>query len=126
MKLTASEWQIMNALWEHHPATARELAERLPADIDWAYTTIKTLLARLVEKQAVSETKRGNTSIYEPLISRSKARRSAIRSLLDQAFGGSVEPLLHFIVHDRKLSDRQRRQLLRLLDEQETSNRGPS
>ena len=55
MKLTQAEWQVMNALWERYPATARDIAERLPASVKWAYTTIKTLLTRLLEKGAVSE-----------------------------------------------------------------------
>jgi BlaI family penicillinase repressor len=119
MKLTESEWQIMNALWQQHPATARELAERLPAEVKWAYTTIKTMLTRLVTKKAVSERKRANTSLYEPLVSRDKARRSAMRSLLDQAFEGAVEPMLDFLADDRKLTKKQRRQLLALLQEEE-------
>ncbi len=121
MKFTESEWQIMNALWERHPATARELAERLPEDVNWAYTTIKTMLTRLVAKKAVSERKRANTSVYEPLVSRNKARRSAVRSLLDQAFDGAVEPMLDFLAEDRKLSEKQRRQLLQLLEEEDRS-----
>ena len=31
MRLTKSEWQIMNALWERYPATAREVEERVCA-----------------------------------------------------------------------------------------------
>ena len=86
MKLTESEWQIMNVLWEHHPASARDLTERLPEENSWAYTTIKTMLSRLVAKTAVSERKKGNTSIYEPLVTRQKARRSALAALMNQAF----------------------------------------
>ena len=44
MRLSESEWQIMNALWSRHPATAREVAEMLPEEVSWAYTTIKTML----------------------------------------------------------------------------------
>lgn len=118
MKLSESEWQIMKALWKHHPATARELTEYFPEDIRWAYTTIKTMLTRLVAKKAVSERKRGNTSVYEPLISRKKARHSALRTLLNQAFDGSVEPFLHFLVEDQKLSDKQRQELIQILHEE--------
>jgi BlaI family penicillinase repressor len=124
MKLTESEWQIMNALWERHPATARELSERLPEGVNWAYTTIKTMLTRLVAKEAVSERKRANTSVYEPLVSRDRARHSAVRSLLDQAFDGAVEPMLDFLADDRKLSEKQRRQLLRLLQEEDAKKEG--
>jgi BlaI family penicillinase repressor len=126
VRLTDSEWQIMNALWQGHPATAREVADRLPDDIRWAYTTIKTMLSRLVTKQAVSERKQGNASIYEPLVTRERARHSAVRSLLNQAFDGAVEPMLHFLARDRKLSERQRRELARLLREEDEKRGGGS
>jgi BlaI family penicillinase repressor len=119
MRLSDSEWQIMNALWQGHPATARELADRLPANVSWAYTTIKTMLARLVKKAAVEETKRGNTSIYTPLVARDEARRSALGNLLDHAFGGAVQPLLAFLARDRKLTEKQRRELERILAEED-------
>jgi BlaI family penicillinase repressor len=118
MRLTDSEWLIMNALWQDYPATAREVADRLPESVDWAYTTIKTMLTRLAAKDAVSEEKRGNTSVYKPLVTQKKARRSALRSLMDQAFEGAAAPMLHFLVSDRKLSDKQRRELIRILEEE--------
>ena len=124
MKLSEAEWQVMNALWKHHPATARDIAELLPDSNQWAYTTIKTLLARLEAKKAVSEHKRGNTSIYEPLISRSKARRTALRSFLDQAFDGTVEPLLNFLAEERKLSAKQRKELCKILQAEKAKKRG--
>lgn len=119
MKLSDAEWQIMNALWKRYPATAREIAENLPRENQWAYTTIKTLLARLAAKNAVSEHKRGNTSVYEPLVSLRKARRTALRAFLDQAFGGTVEPLVNFLAEERKLSDKQRKDLAKILQSEE-------
>ena len=118
MRLTDSEWQIMNALWERHPATAREIAERLPDDNEWAYTTIKTMLTRLVGKKAVSERKRANTSVYEPLIDRDAAQRSAVSTLIENAFGGSVVPVLGFVAKS-SISARQRRRLLEMLDRED-------
>ncbi|MBN1940270.1 MAG: BlaI/MecI/CopY family transcriptional regulator [Candidatus Aminicenantes bacterium] len=124
MKLTDAEWQIMNALWKQYPATAREIAENLAGEPRWAYTTIKTLLARLAVKNAVSEQKRGNTSVYEPLVSLKKARRTALRNFLDQAFGGTVEPLLNFLAEERKLTDKQRQELARILQNEEDRKGG--
>jgi len=115
MKFTDPEWQLMNALWKHHPATARELIEYLPSDVQWAYTTVKTMLTRLVEKKAIGERKRGNTSVYEPLISKQKARGSALSTLLNQAFDGAVEPMLNFMVKERNLTEKQRRELIQFL-----------
>lgn len=119
MRLSESEWQIMNSLWEGHPATTREVCERLPDDVSWAYTTVKTMLTRLVAKGAVSEAKRGNTSHYVPLVSRDTARRTALTRLLDLAFGGSVEPMLHFLADDQRLSERQRNELIEILERED-------
>lgn len=116
MKLTEAEWQIMNALWQKHPATARDIMDRLPADVNWAYTTIKTMLTRLVEKQAVGEVKEGNTSVYEPRVSQQKARLSAFRSLLDQAFDGAVGPLVHFLAEEKQLTAKEKAELKRVLE----------
>lgn len=119
MKLTEAEWQIMNALWKKNPATARDLVKYLPKDTNWAYTTIKTMLTRLVTKEAISERKNGNTSVYEPLLSKSKARKNALVSLMNQAFDGTVGPLMHFIVEKEKLSKSQREELIRILREED-------
>jgi BlaI family penicillinase repressor len=116
MKLTEAEWQIMNALWQKHPATARQIMDRLPAGVQWAYTTIKTMLTRLVEKTAVSEIKQGNTSVYDPLVSQQKARLSAFRSLLDQAFDGAIGPLVHFLAEEKQLSAKEKEELVRILE----------
>jgi BlaI family penicillinase repressor len=115
MKLSQAEWQIMNALWEKHPATAREIMTRLPQGVKWAYTTVKTMLSRLVEKEAVSEQKQANTSIYEPLISQRKARLNAFRSLLDQSFDGAMGPLMHFLLQEEKLNAKQKKELIEIL-----------
>jgi len=123
MKLTEAEWQIMNALWQKHPATAREIMERLDRRVKWAYTTIKTMLTRLVEKDAVSEVKQGNTSVYEPLVSQQKARLSAFKSLLDQAFDGAVGPLVHFLTEEKQLTAKEKKELRKIL-ESEVEDKG--
>jgi len=115
MKLTQAEWQIMNALWEKHPATARDIMSRLPKDVKWAYTTLKTMLSRLVEKEAVSEQKQSNTSVYEPLISQRKARLSAFRLLLEQSFNGAMGPLMHCMLEEQKLNDKQKQEFIEIL-----------
>ena len=119
MKLTQAEWQIMNALWESHPATARDVMGRLPAGVQWAYTTIKTMLSRLVEKQAVSESKQGNTSMYSPLVSQRKARLSAFRSMLETAFDGAMGPMVHFLIEEKQLTPKQKKELMAVLQSED-------
>ena len=119
MKLTEAEWQIMNALWQTWPATARQIANSLSDEVDWAYTTIKTMLTRLVNKKAVKEKKKGNVAVYEPVLTRQNAQRNALKSLANQAFDGAFGPLMHFLVEDQDLSKTQKEELRSILEQGE-------
>jgi BlaI family penicillinase repressor len=117
MKLSQNEWKIMNALWKKSPATAREIIEQIPGNVGWAYTTVKTMLSRLVAKEAVSEHKRGNTSFYEPLIARDRAHKGAFTDLFDKVLDGTVEPLMHYLIEEKKISKKERQELIRMLEQ---------
>jgi BlaI family transcriptional regulator, penicillinase repressor len=119
MKLTDAEWTLMNSLWRKHPATAREIAESLPKNRDWAYTTIKTMLDRLVEKGALSESKKGIASVYTPLATKRAARAVALKTLVNHAFDGAFGPLVHFLIEDKKLSPREKKLLVEALNKED-------
>jgi len=117
MQLSDTEWKVMGVLWERHPASARDVLEALEAETGWAYTTTKTILARLAEKGAVKATKRANTSLYAPVVTRDAARKEAVKGLLERAFDGTFGSLMHHLVDQHKLTARERRELQTLLDE---------
>jgi BlaI family transcriptional regulator, penicillinase repressor len=119
MRLTGAEWHVMNALWREWPATAREIEARLPEDIDWAYTTVRSMLARLNEKGALKEYKRSSVSFYEPLLSKRKARMATLQSVVGDAFEGAFGPLMHFLVEEEALSDAEKQKLLDVLTKKE-------
>ena len=123
MRLSPAEWQLMNAAWRVCPATAREIAAGRPAGKRWAYTTVKTMLSRLVAKGALAERKVGNTSLYEPLITRQKARGIALRSLVAEAFDGALGSLVHFAVEEEKLSPAELRRLAETLEKSRKEGR---
>ena len=115
MKLTEPEWIIMNMLWDKHPARARDIYERLPTTLSWAYTTVKTMLDRLVEKKAVSKSKQANAGLYEPLLSRRQARRTALHMVLDRACDGAFGTMMSFLMEDENLSVSERKELIEIL-----------
>jgi len=118
LQLSDAEWKVMHAVWSRTPATARDVLDELEGETGWAYTTVKTMMTRLVEKRALKTRMRGNTSVYEPALTRDRAQRSALRALVDKAFGGALGPMVHFLVADEKLSKKERREILRRLEEQ--------
>ena len=122
-RLTEAEWSVMQVVWRTGPTTARDVVDALAVEQGWAYTTVKTLLTRLVAKGALREEMRGNQAVYEPLIAEDDAQRSAVRSLADRAFGGSLVPMARFLLDDRDLSSAEREQLREILDEHDRRKR---
>jgi predicted transcriptional regulator len=123
LELTDAEWKVMNAVWEHAPATARTVCDALAGSTGWAYTTVRTLMERLVGKGALTRRRRGPADLYAPVLPRTQARRNALRALLSRAFGGGVAPLVHHLLGEERLSERERRELRRLLDEVDRGER---
>lgn len=119
LTLSDAEWKVMRALWAKQPATARELLVAVAGETNWAYTTIKTVLARLVEKGAVREEKDGATSVYRSQLAEKDARKSAVRGLLSRAFDGGFGSLVHFMLESEELDARDRAELARLVAEAE-------
>ena len=115
-ELSDAEWKVIRALWQRHPASARDVLEALHGETGWAYTTVKTLLARLVAKGAAAVRLRANTSLYEPLLTEAEARRTEVKLLVDRAFGGASVPLLRFVLADEKLSAKDRAELRAMLE----------
>jgi BlaI family penicillinase repressor len=125
IELTDAEWKVMNAVWDPGAATARQVCDALAGTTGWAYTTVRTLLERLAEKGALARRREGLADVYEPLLPRAQARKTALRALVSRAFGGGFAPLLHHLVGEEPLSSRDRAELRRLLRDSEPRKRAP-
>jgi BlaI family penicillinase repressor len=123
MRLSETEWAVMDRVWERGKARAREVHGDLSASRGWAYTTVKTLLDRLAAKGALRAVPSGRSTEFVPAVTRAKARRTEVKGLLERAFDGATAPLLRFVVENGDLPDRERRDLLRVLRREEARER---
>jgi BlaI family penicillinase repressor len=125
MRLSDAEWTVMQPVWERSPATARDVHAAVEEASGWSYSTVRTLLTRLVEKGALIEGKRGNQVLYTANVSRDAARRSALRSLVERAFGGRLGSLVAHMAEEEQLSTSERAALAKLLEGGEPPARKP-
>jgi predicted transcriptional regulator len=117
MRFSDTEWTVLLPLWERAPATAREVHAAVGDANAWSYSTVRSLLARLVQKGALAEGRRGNQVLYTPRVTRTEAQRSALRSLVERAFGGRFGSLVQHLCEAERLTPSERRALERALDE---------
>ena len=114
--ISEAESRVMELLWQQSPQTSEEIVATLLEPTGWHEKTIKTLLNRLLGKDAISAEKDGRRYLYSPLLRREDWQQRESRSLLDRVFGGKVAPLLaHFSQHE-KLTAKDVAELRKLID----------
>ena len=64
------EAPVMEFLWEHGPATVREVADAIGARRPVAYTTVMTVMVRLTEKGLLRRTGDRRRFVYAPAMDR--------------------------------------------------------
>jgi len=115
VELFDSEWAILQVLWEHEPCTAPAVQEALEQEKGWAYTTVKTMMDRMVKKGLLRTEKIRNLYLYWSAITRAQAQRGEILRTVKRAFDGALTPMMQFLIENEKLSPEEYRQLERLI-----------
>src|SRR3954471_5413210 len=91
------ELACLRALWHLQEANVRCVQEVVAQSRPLAYTTIMTVLDRLVRKGKLTRRKVGRSFVYAPSQTRDMLRRAAVRELVDGYFDGSEAELVAFL-----------------------------
>ncbi len=116
---TDGELEILNVLWQHGPATVREVYEKLSATKPVVYTTVLKLLQIMSEKDLVRRDERQRAHVYEACLPQSEMQRHLVTDLLDRAFEGSAKELVMQALSSQKASRGDLAEIRRMLDEYE-------
>lgn len=101
------EMLCLKALWALQEGNVKDVQRALSGTRNLAYTTVMTLLERLVRKGAVARRKVGRAFLYVPQTSREAMRRTALREFLDLYFDGSEDELRGFLDERDRSPSRQ-------------------
>ena len=118
-KLTASEWNILNFLWESGPSTVMQIVGEMERTVGWARSTTVTTLGRMEAKGLVRREQANQGKPYVPLVERDQAALVETHSFLDRVYQGSVGLMMSAMVRQEGLSPKQIAQLRAILDEAE-------
>lgn len=98
IKISDSEWEIMRVIWTLGQANAQEITKILASSMGWKAATVKTLLGRLVKKEALWTEQEGKKFIYHPTVSETETVKSATENLFShicaKQIGGTIADLI--------------------------------
>ncbi len=106
-ELTEAEWDIIQVVWERQPCAAPTVQEELAGRKKWSYSTVKTLMDRMVTKDLLTTERIRNLMLYRSAISRQDAQRGELMRAVKRAFGGAFTPMMQFMLDNDALSRKE-------------------
>lgn len=116
-RISDAEHAVMEALWARSPLTANEVSDAVAPARGWSLATVKTLLSRLVAKQAVQTEPDGKRFLYSPVLERDAYVGGESQRLVDRLFGGRAAPLFAHLAEAEALTEADIAEIEALLQE---------
>lgn len=108
----------MKVIWPLGQATVREVYDAMRERRTVAYTTVQTMMNILETKGHLKKAPGEKAHVYSPIRPQQVVVRSMVREFVNRVFDGSARPLLVHLLKDKGLTERERKELQRLLDKE--------
>ena len=116
--LTKAEFDILRILWKSGRLSVREVHDRLIAHYDWAYSTTKTMMDRMVKKGLMRREQFHGVFLYQPLLSRPKGFARFIQFFADRVLELDYGSVVALFSRSEALAPEEIEELRLLLEEE--------
>jgi predicted transcriptional regulator len=117
-RLSVAEREVLKVLWDHGPATVREINDILKyGGRQWAYTTVATLLMHLGVKEYAASDPSVAPHIFRATVSRDELLNRRLKDAAEELCDGRAAPLILALVQANRFSSEELARVRRLLDE---------
>ncbi len=114
--LTGLQLSILRVLWERGEATTQDVRECLTGPRPLALTTVATIMSRLERKGVLTHRREGRQYVYRATVSESGVRRSKVKELTENLFGGDPVALLSHLVRGDEVDADEVQRIREMLD----------
>ena len=121
ISISEAEWEIMRVVWANETVTSRDVIDTLENKMSWKQSTIKTLIGRLVEKEALITKKDGRKFIYSANINENETVRSFSEDILGRVCKKQNGKVIQQLVEEAVLSQTDIRELMSQLHDKLTN-----
>lgn len=115
IELTEAEWTIIKTVWEAEPCAAPAVQEKLFKKTKWTYSTVRTLMDRMVAKGLLAAEKVRNLTLYRSAVTREQAQHGELFYALKHAFNGALTPMVQCLIEGNDLSAEELKKLESLI-----------
>jgi len=116
MVLSDTEMDILKALWEHSPQSARELHDALAEQTGWAVSTTRTVLERMRVKELVIRDESHGLAVFSPARTKIEVLGESLDHLFRNVFEVSGNVPLSALTGSALLDKKELSELERMLN----------
>ena len=120
IKVTNSEWYVMNCLWEKSHLSLMQLVPLLKESAGWSKSTSATMVRRMTEKDLIGYEENGKTKYFFPKVKKQDVVVQETRDFLQRIYDGSVGMLMSALVRQNDLSQEDILELQEILKAAQT------
>lgn len=120
IKVTNSEWYVMNCLWEKSPLSLMQLVPLLKESAGWSKSTSATMVRRMTEKDLIGYEENGKTKYFFPKVKKQDVVVQETRDFLQRIYDGSVGMMMSALVRQNDLSQEDIQELQEILKAAQT------
>jgi len=104
-KISNAEWEVMKIIWNHPEITSINIIQELKDKAQWKPATVKSLINRLLNKNAIGFNKLSNEYLYFPLVSEDECIKLESQSFINRVFNGSIKSMILNFVESQEISE---------------------
>ena len=119
IRVTNSEWHVMNCLWEAPPQSLMQLVAVLGERVGWSKSTCATMVRRMTEKGLLGYEEKGKAKYFFPKVKKDDVVVQETRDFLQRIYDGSVGMMMSALLRQNDLSREDIQELQAILKEAE-------
>ncbi|HYG22317.1 MAG TPA: BlaI/MecI/CopY family transcriptional regulator [Verrucomicrobiae bacterium] len=123
IELTEAEWTVIKAVWELEPCTAPDIQQKVQKQTSWTYSTVRTLMDRMVTKGLLKADKQRNVTVFRSAVSREQAQKGELLYALKHAFNGALSPMVQCLLDTKDVTSDELQKIKDIIAQHEQRGR---
>lgn len=123
-QIYASDWKVLERLWEESPQTLMQLVHTLSKEVGWSKSTVATMVRRMEQKGLLRFEEGGKARLIYPTLTREEASASETNTLIDKVFRGRPGLLMASLIEQNDFTQEEIDELYAVLKRAEEARNG--
>ena len=116
IRVTNSEWYLMECLWEESPRSLMQIVPLLSERVGWSKSTCAKMVRRMAEKGLIGYEEHGKTKYFYPKVKKEDVVVQETRDFLKRIYDGSIGMMMSALLRQNDLSKEDIRELREILE----------